>query len=201
MKKSFSFIVFSGLLIFSLNYSIAAADQPANSNGWKAGISRAIITPVEPIWLAGYASRTHPSEGILADLWVKVLAIEDAKGKKAVLITSDLLGFPKKMSDRIRNQIAVRYGLTRSQIILSYSHTHSGPVLMDALFDIYPLDEKQLKVIQDYSDNLEKKIVDLTGEAIRSMVPAQIFSRSGITRFQVNRRNNTEASLDRPVCI
>jgi len=195
MKKAISFIVFSGLLIFSLNYSIASADQLSDENGWKAGISRAIITPGEPIWLAGYASRNHPSEGILADLWVKVLAIQDAKGKKAVLITSDLLGFPKKMSDRIRNQIAIRYGLTRSQIILSYSHTHSGPVLMDALFDIYPLDENQLKVIQRYSDYLEKKIADLTGDAIHSMVPAQIFSQSGITRFQVNRRNNTEASL------
>jgi neutral ceramidase len=195
MKKHIWFIVFSCALFFYLNYPIASAAQPADSNGWKAGVSRAVITPGGPIWLAGYASRTHPSDGILADLWVKVLAIEDAKGKKAVIITSDLIGFPKKMSDHIRNQIAARYGLTRSQIILSYSHTHSGPVLMDALFDIYPLDESQLKIIQEYSDNLEKKIVDLTGEAIHSMVPAQIFSQSGITRFQVNRRNNAEASL------
>jgi len=195
MKKPGSFIIFSALLFCFLNYSLAAAYNPANSNGWKAGISKEIITPDGPIWLAGYSSRTHPFDGILADLWVKVLAVEDAKGKKAVLITSDLLGFPKEMSDRIRNQIAVRYGLTRSQIILSYSHTHSGPVLMDALFDIYPLDEKQLIVIKEYSDSLEKKIVDLTGNAIRAMIPAQIFSGSGITRFQVNRRNNIEASL------
>ena len=195
MKKQISSIVFFGLLILSLNNSIASGDQQANSNGWKAGVSRAIITPQESVWLAGYASRTHSSDGILADLWLKVLALQDAKGKKAVLITSDLLGIPKRMSERIRNQIAIKYGLTRSQIILSYSHTHSGPVLMGALFDIYPLDEKQLKVIQEYSDYLEKKIVDLTGEAIHAMVPAQIFCGSGITRFQVNRRNNTEASL------
>jgi neutral ceramidase len=192
MKTSISFIVVSGLLILSFGFSTALATQPS---GWKAGISRAKITPDEPVWLAGYASRTHPSDGILADLWVKVLAIEDAKGKKAVLITSDLLGFPKKMSDHIRDQIAVRYGLTRSQIILSYSHTHSGPVLMDALFDIYPLDDKQLKVIREYSGQLEKKIADLTGEALRSMVPAEVYSKSGVTRFQVNRRNNTETAL------
>jgi hypothetical protein len=66
---------------------------------------------------------------------------------------------------------------------------------MDALFDIYPLDTMQLKVIKEYSDYLEKKIPDLAGEAIRSMVPAQIFSKSGVTRFQVNRRNNIESSL------
>jgi hypothetical protein len=195
MKKSILFLAFSWLLFCSLNSLPAFPDPQQAPKGWKAGISRTIITPSEPIWLAGYASRTHPSEGVLTDLWVKVLAIEDARGKKAVLITSDLLGFPKKMSDRIRNQIAVKYGLTRSQIILSYTHTHSGPVLMGALFDIYPLDEKQLNVIKEYSGNLEKKIVDLTGKAIEAMVPAKVSSQSGITRFQVNRRNNTEAAL------
>ncbi len=195
MKKSILFLVFSGLLVISLNSQNVSFSTQKTAKGWKAGISRTIITPSNPIWLAGYASRTHPSEGVLTDLWVKILAIEDAKNKKAVLISCDLLGFPKKMSDRIRDQIAIRYGLTRSQIILSYTHTHSGPVLTGALFDIYPLDENQLKVIKDYSDNLEKKIVDLTGEALGAMVPAKIYSQSGITRFQVNRRNNTEASL------
>lgn len=195
MKKSILFLVFSGLLVISLHSQTVSSSPQKTGKGWKAGISRAIITPSTPIWLAGYASRTHPSEGVLTDLWVKILAIEDAKGKKAVLIACDLLGFPKNMSDRIRNQIAVSYGLTRSQIILSYTHTHSGPVLMGALFDIYPLDEAQLKVINDYSGYLEKKIVELTGEAIGAMVPAKISSQSGITRFQVNRRNNAETSL------
>lgn len=195
MKKTILFPVFSVLVVLSLNSLSASPGQNSDSEAWKAGIARSIITPSESIWLAGYASRTHPSDGVLADLWVKVLAISDAKGKKAVLITSDLLGFPKQMSDRIRNRIAVRFGLTRSQIILSYTHTHSGPVLTGALSDIYPLDENQLNVIKDYSENLEKKIVELTGEAIGSMVPAKIYSQTGITRFQVNRRNNNEALL------
>jgi neutral ceramidase len=195
MKKFSRFIAVSGLFILILNLSLDAADKPAGDGLWKAGIAKAVITPSEPIWLAGYASRTQPSDGILTDLWVRVLAIQDARGKKAVLITSDLLGYPKQLSDRIRNQIAMKYGLTRSQIILSYSHTHSGPVLTGALFDIYPLDQKQLGVIEKYSDNLAAKIVELTGEALHNMAPAQIWSGSGVTRFQVNRRNNTEAVL------
>jgi len=180
------------LLIFNTSY---AADQKVITASWKAGIARAIITPEEPIWMAGYGFRDHPSEGTLADLWVKVLVIEDGKGEKAVLVTADILGFPKKMSDYIRNQIAIKYGLTRAQIILSSSHTHSGPVLMDALFDVYPLDAKQIEIIRRYSNNLEKKIVALTGEAIHSMVPAHLFSQNGVTRFQVNRRNNSESTL------
>jgi neutral ceramidase len=100
------------------------------------------------------------------------------------------------MSERIRNQIAVKYGLTRSQIILSSSHTHSGPVLADALADVYPLDLKQTDIIKKYSYDLENKIITLTGKAIQSMVPAHIYSGNGVTRFQVNRRNNDEATLN-----
>ena len=197
MKKAVFVSVFSSILIFLLINSTAAGDQQAGTKGWKAGVARAVITPEEPIWMAGYGSRDHPSEGTLVDLWAKVLAIEDAKGKKVVLVTTDLLGFPKKMSDHIRDQLAVKYGLTRSQIILSSSHTHSGPVLTDALSDVYPLDAKQIEVIRKYSINLEKKIVALAGEAIHSMVPAQLYSLNGVTRFQVNRRNNSEATLSK----
>ena len=195
MKKTFLFSVFSSFLFFLLFNVTASGDQQPGTKGWKAGVARAVITPQEPIWMAGYGSRDHPSEGTLVDLWAKVLAIEDAKGKKVVLITTDLLGIPRKMSDHIRDQIAIKYGLTKSQIILSSSHTHTGPVLMDALFDVYPLDAKQIEVIRRYSNNLEKQIVNLTGDAIRSMVPAQLFSLNGVARFQVNRRNNNESTL------
>jgi neutral ceramidase len=195
MKKHLLFsILFS--VIVSVCFIDNISGQQTSVKGWKAGIARAVITPQEPMWLAGYASRDHESEGTLVDLWVKVLAIQDAKGKKAVLITSDLLGYPRKVSDHIRNQIAVNFGLTRSQIILSCSHTHTGPVLDGALFDIYPLDARQKEVIKKYSENLEKKVVELTGEAIRNMVPARIYSQNGVTRFQVNRRNNNEASIN-----
>jgi Neutral/alkaline non-lysosomal ceramidase, N-terminal len=195
MKKIFLLLLLSYLLLFQVNYTGTASGQSLTADDWKAGVSRAVITPEKPIWLAGYASRDHPSEGVLADLQVKALAIEDAGGNRALLITCDLLGFPKKISDQIRDQIAVRYGLNRSRVILSYTHTHSGPVLADALTDIYPPDKQQSQVISEYSRFLENRIVDLSGEAIKAMVPARIYSGAGVTRFQVNRRNNNEAQL------
>jgi hypothetical protein len=123
MKKAILFSVFSSFLIFLLFIATAAGNQQASTEGWKVGVSRTINTPEELIWMAGYNSRDHPSEGTLVDLWAKVLAIEDANGEKVVLVTTDLLGIPRKMSDNISNQIAIKYGLTRSQIILSFIHS------------------------------------------------------------------------------
>jgi hypothetical protein len=107
----------------------------------------------------------------------------------------DLLGIPKAMSDNIRDRLMEKHRLSRAQIILNSSHTHSGPVLQDALFDIYPLDDIQLKMINQYSEWLEKEIVTLVGKALQSMEPARIFTENGVTRFQVNRRNNNESTL------
>lgn len=166
-------------------------------SGWKAGTAKTVITPEKPVWMAGFASRTHPAEGKLHDIWVKALALEDASGKQAVLVTADLLGFPKNISDEIREKLEERHHLSKAQIILNSSHTHSAPVLRDALSDIYPLDEEDIKKISDYSDWLVERVVGLVGNALESLQPAEIHVGNGVTRFQVNRRNNNAATLDR----
>lgn len=170
---------------------------PANAQGWKAGVAKVSITPTEPMWMAGFAARTHASEGKLHDLWAKALAIQDANGKQAVLITTDLLGFPKAMSDEIRGKINTRYKLSKAQIILNSSHTHSGPVLGAALSDIYPLNEGDQQKIDQYSARLIEQVVTLTGDALKALQPANIEAGNGVTRFQVNRRNNNAATLER----
>ncbi|MCE6988279.1 neutral/alkaline non-lysosomal ceramidase N-terminal domain-containing protein [Dyadobacter sp. CY323] len=164
---------------------------------WKAGVARVAITPAEQLWMAGFASRTQASEGKLHDIWAKALALEDADGKQAVLITTDLLGFPKAMSDNIRAQLLSKYKLSKGQIILNSSHTHSGPVLGSALSDIYPFGQPEQQKIDKYSEWLTNQIVTLAGNALKSLQPAVLESGNGVARFQVNRRNNNAATLDR----
>ena len=81
MKKTILFPVFSVLVVLSLNSLSPQLVRTQIQRHGKQGL-RAIITPSESIWLAGYASRTHPSDGVLADLWVKVLAIRMQKGRR-----------------------------------------------------------------------------------------------------------------------
>ena len=105
---------------------------------WKAGVARANITPTEALWLAGYGGRERPAEGKVTELWIKVLALEDARGQQAILLTSDLLGIPQSVYQRTSATLKEKFGLAPEQIILSASHTHCGPVLRGALYDIYP---------------------------------------------------------------
>lgn len=183
------------LILAFLVVSRLANAQNITNTPWKVGVSRVVITPKQSMPMAGFASRTHSSEGTLHDLWAKALVFEDTKGKRAVMVSSDLLGFPKNVSDNIRNKLKSKFGLTRDQILLNSSHTHSGPVLGEALSDIYVLDRKQIEDIKKYSASLEDMIVSMVGEAIRDLEPAEVYAQNGVTRFQVNRRNNNAALL------
>ncbi len=147
------------------------------------------------MWMAGYAVRTKPAEGVMHDLWAKALFLEDGEGNEALLITTDLLGFSKIVSDEIRDRLQTELDLSRSQIILNSSHTHSGPVLTDALPDIYPLDTNQKERIAEYSNRLVDQILELAQKAKRSAKPASLYAENGVVRFQVNRRNNPESKI------
>ncbi len=166
-----------------------------NANQWQAGVATNKITPDYSMWLAGYGARTEPSDGTLHDLWAKALAIQDSSGRRAVLITTDLVGVPKQISDAIRGRIQQSHSLEKADIILNTSHTHTGPVLTDALTDIYPLTSEDHEKIDRYSRELVGKIVKVVDEAFKNLRPAKLYADNGVARFQVNRRNNQEASL------
>lgn len=169
----------------------------AATGAWQAGVARVDITPEEPMWLAGYAGRDHEAEGALHPLWVKALALEDAQGNRAVLVAADTLGYPKAVSDRIRDRLAERLKLERSQIILSASHTHSGPVVDDSLVPMYAMDAQGVEKVKRYTAQLEDKTVTAVEEAFRSLKPAQLSSANGVTRFAVNRRNNNAGAIEK----
>ena len=196
MKRIVLIPLVAACIVLTFFSADAHGESSLTDSTWQAGVARVVITPEHPMWMAGYAARDHQSEGIMHDLWAKALALEDADGTRAVLITTDLLGFPKELSDQIRDQLESEHKLSRARIILNSTHTHSGPVLKDALYDIYPIDEKQISDIEQYSEWLADRIVALVGEALDSMEPVKIYAQNGVTRFQVNRRNNDAAELN-----
>src|SRR5437667_10915454 len=68
---------------------------------YKAGIARVLITPEKSMYLSGYANRTHASEGKIHDLWAKALAIEDRTGGRVVILSTDLAGLPRGITDEV----------------------------------------------------------------------------------------------------
>lgn len=165
---------------------------------WKAGAAAEKITPEKPVMMAGYAARTKPHAGVACELWVKALAIEDASGAKAVVVTSDLIGLPAAVA----NPVAARIGLPRERILLSSSHTHTGPALAPRTAN--PENVEYTQVLQD-------KLVKAAQDALKNLAPATLAWGVGTASFPMNRReftprgvvlgNNPRGPVDRSVPV
>lgn len=163
--------------------------------GWKAGTARAKITPKELMWMSGYGARNKPAEGTDLDLCAKTLVLEDAGGRRAALLTLDLVGIPRDLAQAVCDQLHEKHGLDRLQIMLAVSHTHCGPVVGHNLGSMYFLDERQLQYVNDYAAGLQKTLVDLVDEAIAGLAPCSLAWGNGQATFAGNRRNNKEAEV------
>ncbi len=171
-----------------------------NASTWKAGIAKADITPTEPIWLAGYGARTRPSEGVLQKIYLKCVALQSADGAPSAWVTSDLLGFPRDVSEAIVAECAAKHKLPRERLILNASHTHSAPVVGRMLRPAYPAFTKQQEdAISRYTDDLVKKVVATIGESLADLQPADVSFGQGLAGFGVNRRRVRLRNLPGPV--
>jgi hypothetical protein len=168
--------------------------HPEEATTWKAGLARTIVTPETGVWLAGYGSK-RPPDGKLHDLWVKVLALEDPKGRRAVLITSDFQGVPKGMSDRVFERLEKTFGIRRHQVMFAFSHNHCGPRLEDDLVDYYPVEAEQVELVHEYTVSMIERVVAVVGEALATLAPARLSLGGGTATFAVNRRNNRETEV------
>ncbi|MBT4224443.1 MAG: hypothetical protein HOD72_08280, partial [Opitutae bacterium] len=166
---------------------------------WKAGIAKADITPKKPIWMAGYGGRTAPSDGVLHPLWAKALVLEDARGHRALILATDTLGITGSLYASLKAKLAKAHNLQPAQIMINASHTHTGPVLRDGLYDIYPLNADHIKRIKEYSTRFEEEILRVTTAAMKNLESVTLKHGIGITRFGVNRRENK--SYDVPKLI
>lgn len=159
---------------------------------WQAGVATATITPDKYMWMAGYGSRKTPATGKRTDLHAKCLALQDADGHRGIVITLDLVGIGREFSLAVTQALEEKYELTRNQIALCTSHTHSGPVVGRNLGPLHywSVDDEQKKLIDDYATGLREKLVALAGEALADLEPVRVQAGSGKCTFAVNRREN-----------
>lgn len=183
------------LLMFAL--SGLGLIQPCGADDtieWKAGVATVVITPSQPMWMAGYASRTKPSDGVLTDLHAKALAIEDSTGSRAVIVTTDLISIPRVLREQVVAAVGQQFKLNGNGLLLNCSHTHCSPVVKDdlELSVMYRLEPEQRTRIETYFVELRNKLVAVIGAAIEDLQPANLSYSHARCGVSMNRRLPTK---------
>jgi hypothetical protein len=95
-----------------------------------AGYGERTISPPLGTDLTGFGFYLdRRAESVLDDLKVRALYLKDQR-HALLLLACDLLGFTVRLSDRLRAQIADDLKMPVDHILLSCTHTHSGPATM-----------------------------------------------------------------------
>lgn len=168
---------------------------PQNAASWNAGFARVRITPAAPIPLAGYAGRAKPFEGVAHELYVKALALEDAGGRRALLVTADHIGWGAEISTPLAEELVRRTGLRRDAILLNASHTHSGPRLTLTPGARSGVAEDDAAACVAYTKGLQEKTVVAALQAISALAPAKLSWGKGSAGFVANRRERTDRGI------
>ena len=166
-----------------------AAPPDTTSTAWHAGVARTVITPEQPMWMSGYGGRSKPAEGKVHDLWAKAVALKDPTGKTAVFVSTDLITVPIKMVEAVMTQVTRQHGLGRSEVMFTCSHTHCGPALDEMLSHMLDMKDPDWEQVRSYQKTLNAKLVQLIGNALKDLRPANISVGNGRCHFAANRRD------------
>lgn len=164
--------------------------------GFRAGVARVDITPRDPIWMSGYASRNRPSEAVVQPLWARALAIDSGgAGGRLVIVTTDLIGLPVEVADDVSARAQREFGIRRDRLLLNSSHTHTGPVVWPGLATMFTLPPGEESKLVDYASRLVDDLVSAIAKAIGDLSPAELSFGFGETGFAMNRREPTATGV------
>lgn len=140
------------------------------------------------MWMAGYAARKKPSEGVARDLFAKALALEGADGEPLVVVTTDLIGIRRDVRDTVAERCRSEFDLPPQRLLLNASHTHCGP-------EYRPRAGREAEAT-NYQKFLEATLVRLVGEALADRKPAVVAYARARCGFAMNRRRNYALPAD-----
>ena len=179
-------------LLLALATTITA---PGATATWQAGTGREKITPPAGLWMTGYASRDRPADGAAQELWVKALAIVDPAGNRGVVLTLDLCGITREITEHVAAELVRKYRLPRSAIMTNVSHTHCSPFLGGNLKGLRILPADGLAKAEAYGRDLEQRMIRAATYALEHLAPATISWAEGEATFGFNRRENSEKDV------
>lgn len=166
----------------------------------KAGASAINITPKVSLHLAGYPFVERFSIGTHDPLLSTALFLSDGQ-TSTLFISNDLIFVSKASANRVRQSISSITGIPSSNILISATHTHSGPSTVT--FTAGSTDTLLPEVDKDYVQYMEDAMITNACQAFENIQNAEIgLATADATGIGTNRLDPSDASdLEVPVFL
>ena len=158
----------------------------------KTGTATVDITPEVGCELSGYVARVQPSLGIHDPLFARALYLE-AVGRRLLWLHTDLIGFEWPFVCALREEFERRFGLKPAEIVVSATHTHSGPGTLH-LINLGAYDA-------GYVAKLRGRLVEVAARAVAQTEETETVAGEGHCELSIDRRGQASAHTDPKVGV
>lgn len=176
--------------ILCIVFALAAWPALAKDEGLiSMGVARVDITPDYPVRMHGYGNRRTNAEGVSQRIFAKALAFGTDRQGPSILFTVDNLGVSGAITDEVAARLKKR-GVSREQVAVCSSHTHSAPMLTGVAPNIFSSDiiPEQQAAIDRYTRELVDNLERVALSALSNRAPSKLSWSEGTVRFAKNRR-------------
>jgi len=168
MKKALSFLLLAAIVLGLCACGGGNTEDTPKLEGFNVGFGRADITSKSSVPLAGYGNTTERmSQGFLTPLYATCIAMTDENGETVMFYTIDHVCTNADWMPDFRSAITEATGVPGDRILMSATHTHSGPDVRDQVTPTHP-----------YYAFYKQGLVDAAVQAMADRAPATVHSGS-----------------------
>lgn len=166
-------------------FAAVAQTTPTMADALRVGTAAVEINPPVGIPLAGYYS-ARGCEGVLDDLHAKAVVLDDGQTQVAMVVC-DLISLPRHTVLEARKLIEQQTNIAGGHVMISATHTHTGPVLdrksaREEIGGVNPL-------VKEYTAALPAKIAESVVQAYQRLAPVRVsYARGQEDRLAFTRR-------------
>ncbi len=135
----------------------------------QAGAAIINVTPQKPMFLHGYPHVERTSEGIHDPLYASALVIDNGEIQIGFCAV-DVIFISREIAANVRIRVHEQTGIPKQNLMISASHTHSGPVTFSDIF----YDPVVPKADPEYISYLTNKLVDVYVKAFQNKRASKI---------------------------
>ncbi len=145
----------------------------------QAGVARVDITPDVPVEMGGYGARKGLSERVHDRIFARAIAFESG-GHRLVMVSLDLVGLGDAY-EPLQSAILAEFGLKPEELLLAWTHTHSGPAPTLNKDRAHPNNIS-------YTESLKLRLLKVVGVALHGMTPVHTAVGVGSSPVGASRR-------------
>ncbi len=160
------------------------AAATASAAPMRVGAAAEVITPPAGTPMSG-PNAARVVKAVDDDLYAKAIVLE-REGVRVAMVACDLITMPRSVVDEARRLIAEASGIPADHVMISATHTHTGPLLTGRQ---NPNDNDAAERTRSYLKSLPVHIAEAVRKADAKLAPARALAGVGKElRLSFNRR-------------